>query len=284
MQNSIESQLPKASTDLPSSDSSLFVVESNSVFTIDTLRVYRTGHQFFFDNFATPAQAENFRRQFRKIISKDLVRITCGKSKVDKSKFPPPFNPANLDKGRIEVTATAELFDIVYVMLEMALSLYIGKRKLFVYDVETKEIYQPSSTKSFNQTFPAGEAKRFGKLHLEVANPYNVGNSNTGYNPPVSIIQVDSVSNQVMCNTLPFYTPINTILDRLSQFTDHLNYELIRYENQLRLKLHLNPEDMFLVTVMLFYALDMSLIGYRMLISPDLFENPQRSFEISQVL
>ncbi|MGL4759730.1 MAG: hypothetical protein ACRCXZ_10450 [Patescibacteria group bacterium] len=253
-------------------------------FVIDTLRVNRAENQLYFDNFATPAQATNFRRQFRKIICDDLVHITCGKSKVDKSKYPAPYNPATLEKGRIEVQATSELFDIIYLMLEMSLSLYIGKRKLFVYDVDTEEIYQPSPTISYSSVFPVGEQKRFGELHLEDANPYQIGNVNTGFAPPVCIIQVDTAHNVVFCKNLPHYTPVNLILEKLEQFTPDLNYQVAKQGTSVDLTLHLRKEDMFLLTVMLFFALDIALFGYRILISPDLFATPNRAFEIAQVV
>jgi hypothetical protein len=254
------------------------------VFQIDTLRVDKRDHSFYFDNFATPAQAENYRRQFRKIISQDVVKITCGKSKVDKSKFPPPYNPATLLKGRMEVYATAETFDIIYLMLEMSLSLYVSPRKLFVMDVETEEVYQPVMRETFGRSFPVGQEQRFGELYLEQARPYQINTTNHGFSPPVVILQVDKVHNIVFSNSLPYYTPINHVIERLGQFTKNLDYQVRKEGTKLYLSLHLQEEDLFVTTVMLFFALDIALFGYRILISPDLFDKPERAFEISQVV
>ncbi len=254
------------------------------VFQIDTLRVNKKDSSFYFDNFASPAQAENYRRQFRKIVSQEVVKITCGKSKVEKSKFPPPYNPATLQKGRMEVYATPKTFDIVYLMLEMSLSLYIAPRKLFVMDVETEEVYQPTLRETFGQSFPVGQQQRFGQLYLESARPYQINTANFAYSPPVVILQIDKLHNVVYCNSLPYYTPILHILERLGQFTQNLNYQVSKKGIKLQLNLHLNEEDLFVTTVMLFFALDIALFGYRILISPDLFESPQRAFEISQVV
>lgn len=250
------------------------------------LRVNYATKVIYYDNFATVAQAENFRRQFRKIISKDLVRIICGKAVGSNgTNFPHPFDNSKPTNGRIEVYPSEGLFEITLRLIETGLAIYNMNKKLHIYDMNKNVVTEPNF-ESHNDIgiFPVGINKTFGKFNFADAIPYQVGNSGNEFAPPVSIIQIDALNLTVFCNSVGLDTNPYLILSRIVQFCPSTTYNLQKNATSQIISLTFSIEEFFLGTILFFYCLDMAKAGVRMLISNETVPCPTRSFELEQLI
>jgi hypothetical protein len=250
------------------------------------LRVNLRDEVIYYDNFATVAQAENFRRQFRKIISKDLVRILCGKAMGSNGvNFPHPFDTSTPTNGRIEVYPSKGMFEITLRLIETGLAIYNMGKKLHIYDMNTNVISEPSfEPMPANTCFPVGVNKSFGQFNFTDAIPYQVGISGNEFAPPVSLIQIDAKNLTVFCNSVGLETNVYTILSRIVQFCPNVSYNLHKGDQHQTISLTFTLEEFFLGTILFFYCLDMAKTGVRMLISNDISPYPTKSFELEQLV
>ncbi len=250
-----------------------------------TLRVNVRDEVIYYDNFATVAQAENFRRQFRKIVSKDLVRIICGKAIGSNGLFPHAFDNSSKTNGRIEVYPQKGMFDLTLRLIEAGLAIYNMGIKLHIYDINTDTISEPNfEPLGANFSFPVGLNQRFGKFNFTDAIPYQVGISGNDFAPPVSLIQIDALKLTVFCNSVGLETNVYTILSRIVQFCPNVKYNLAKSDQSQTICLTFNIEEFFLGTILFFYCLDMAKTGVRMLITNDTSPCPQQSYELEQLI
>jgi hypothetical protein len=250
------------------------------------LRVNVRDGVIYYDNFATVAQAENFRRQFRKIINKSLCRIICGKAiGFNGTNFPHAYDTSTPTNGRIEVYPQPELFDLVLRLIETGLAIYNSPKKLHILDMNSGKISEPNfDPLPSDLVFPVGHNMTFGDFKFTDAIPYQVGNTGNDYSPPVSLIQMDMNSKMVFCNSVGLETNCYDILSRILQFCPNTKYNLQRGETSQTICLTFTPEEFFLGTVVFYYCLDMAKFGVRMLLSNDISPYPLKSFELEQLV
>jgi hypothetical protein len=238
---------------------------------LKVLRVDKANNFINFNYFATVAQAENFRRQFRKIIPKELIKITCGKSPIDKS------------KGRIDVFTTTELFNTVLYLLDIALSIYVYPHTLYTFDCSNLSLLDKT---------PIEDKIRldFNKPVSFSGEPYQLGVSsqnykpNTGYfAPPVYLLGVDVQNSTLYADKILDTVPILSIVQKLSFALKKLEYRVESKNSAYNLILRTTPEQMTLSMVLLYYALDISMTNYRVLLMKT-NQKPLEAFEIGQVL
>jgi hypothetical protein len=260
----------------------------DSASNVICLRVKEDLQVLHFDYFPTPAQAQTFRNQFRKIISSKRVKMTCGKPILSNGSWPYPTAYSTEDNGRFDsfVLDNGIHFESLKAILSYGLQVYSGRREsLIQYCHDSKSFLAVRSPKvDFNQViFGNNDIAMSGFRLSPDLKAYQVSETGIEFSPALTFIQVNQSNGTVIVNDIPKCLDGSSLLHGLQSMFPNLEYSYFNNAESKAIYLEFDQKDLYPGVIMLYFGLDLGLPRRRILLNFDPL-NPDLAYQINQVI
>jgi hypothetical protein len=262
--------------------------QSDQTSQLTCLRIHEATGSIHFDYFPTPAQAVTFRNQFRKIISKNRVKLTCGKPQAANSTWPYPLAYSTEQNGRFDCFVLDEQmnFEDLKAMLSFGLQVYCGKSEtLMQYSHSNRGILPVRSPKiDFSRVvFGLNTAPKAEFVLKPNLKPYQVSETGLEFSPALTFIRVNLENGTVIVNDIPKDLDGSSLLHGLQSLFPSLEYSYFNNTQSKSLYLEFDLKDLYSGVIMLYFGLDLGLPRRRILLNFDP-ANPDLAYQIDQVI